>query len=58
MKNGVNRTEECCQSVEDPSVMLRWSFGEESALIGGKGATQKDPIAKNETRDEIKLKKC
>lgn len=50
MKNGVNSTEECCQSVPpqgrqpqhgDGSAVLRWSFGEVSDLIGGKYATKK-----------------
>ena len=44
MKNGVNSTEESCQSVPpqgrqpqhgDGTAILRWCFGEESELIGG-----------------------
>ena len=43
--------------VGGPSGILRWSFGEKSELIGGKGATQKGPIAKNETQNGNQTKK-
>jgi len=33
-----------------PSGILRWSFGEKSELIGGKGVTQKGPIAKKNAK--------
>lgn len=55
MKNGVNSTEELCQSVPPTGVgghSAGYVGGPSTngrTLVGDKGAIQKDPIAKNKT---------